>query len=84
MQTSLSSPLVSNAEILVSVPAKSAGNSQAQPVSKQVEQNLDQLASSLESLAEDATLELSIVMPCLNEADTVRACVRKALQSLRQ
>jgi glycosyltransferase involved in cell wall biosynthesis len=28
-------------------------------------------------------IELSIVMPCLNEADTLEVCVRKALRSLR-
>lgn len=30
------------------------------------------------------TLELSIVMPCLNEAETVGACVREAVAFLRQ
>src|SRR5579884_3576563 len=29
-------------------------------------------------------LELSIVMPCLNEADTVATCVRKAREALRR
>jgi len=29
-------------------------------------------------------LELSIVMPCLNEAETVGTCIRKALDSLRK
>src|SRR5690349_15579734 len=28
-------------------------------------------------------LELSIVLPCLNEAETVGVCVRKAMQALR-
>ena len=32
---------------------------------------------------EALTPELSIVMPCLNEADTLRTCIEKALQSLR-
>jgi glycosyltransferase involved in cell wall biosynthesis len=32
---------------------------------------------------EAAALEVSVVMPCLNEADTVRACIEKALQALR-
>jgi glycosyltransferase involved in cell wall biosynthesis len=27
-------------------------------------------------------LELTVVMPCLNEADTISACVRKAIQSI--
>jgi glycosyltransferase involved in cell wall biosynthesis len=29
-------------------------------------------------------IEISIVMPCLNEADTIEVCVRKAMQSLEQ
>ena len=31
-----------------------------------------------------STPELSVVMPCLNEADTVGACVEKALRALRE
>jgi glycosyltransferase involved in cell wall biosynthesis len=31
----------------------------------------------------EETVEVSIVMPCLNEADTIGACVRKAQQALR-
>jgi glycosyltransferase involved in cell wall biosynthesis len=84
MQTPLSSPSFSNAEVLVSVPANPVGKAQPQSVSKQVEQNLDQLASNLELLQDNSTLELSIVMPCLNEADTVRACVRKAKQAIEK
>lgn len=29
------------------------------------------------------SVELSVVMPCLNEADTVECCIRKALQAMR-
>jgi glycosyltransferase involved in cell wall biosynthesis len=32
----------------------------------------------------DAPLELSVVMPCLNEADTVAVCVEKAVRALRE
>jgi glycosyltransferase involved in cell wall biosynthesis len=32
----------------------------------------------------ESSLELSIVMPCLNEAETVAVCVKKALQFLRE
>jgi glycosyltransferase involved in cell wall biosynthesis len=32
---------------------------------------------------EDNTTELSILMPCLNEAETLATCIRKAQQSLR-
>ena len=31
---------------------------------------------------EAGTIELSILMPCLNEAETLETCVRKALQAL--
>ena len=34
--------------------------------------------------ATDAALELSVVMPCLNEADTVGTCVEKALRALER
>jgi hypothetical protein len=33
---------------------------------------------------DEDTLELSVVLPCLNEAETVEICVRKALRSLRE
>ena len=44
-----------------------------------------QLAPSSSSVStEDETLELSIVMPCLNEADTVATCVAKAMRVLHE
>lgn len=36
------------------------------------------------SADEEPTLELSIVMPCLNEADTLEVCVEKAKRSLHE
>jgi glycosyltransferase involved in cell wall biosynthesis len=36
------------------------------------------------SRGEESALELSIVMPCLNEAETLEACIGKAQQSLRE
>jgi glycosyltransferase involved in cell wall biosynthesis len=33
---------------------------------------------------ETATIELSIVMPCLNEAETLEPCIRKALRALAE
>ena len=33
---------------------------------------------------DDSVVELSIVMPCLNEAETLEVCLRKALQALRE
>jgi glycosyltransferase involved in cell wall biosynthesis len=32
----------------------------------------------------DSPVEVSIVMPCLNEAETIATCIRKALQSLNE
>src|SRR5258706_14403676 len=31
-----------------------------------------------------ADLEVTVVMPCLNEADTIEACVTKALRAMRE
>jgi len=36
------------------------------------------------SIPEDIPLEVSIVMPCLNEAETLATCIEKAQQALRQ
>jgi glycosyltransferase involved in cell wall biosynthesis len=35
-------------------------------------------------VSEPASIEFSIVMPCLNEADTLGTCIRKAQQALRE
>jgi glycosyltransferase involved in cell wall biosynthesis len=35
-------------------------------------------------LIEAMPVELSVVIPCLNEADTLEACIRKAQEALRQ
>ncbi len=35
------------------------------------------------AMAQDTSVEVSIVLPCLNEADTVGACVEKAVRALR-
>lgn len=36
------------------------------------------------SVEEESAPELSIVMPCLNEADTLRVCIEKAQRALRE
>lgn len=41
------------------------------------------VARDVFTLGEQASLELSIVMPCLNEAETLETCIRKAQQSLQ-
>ena len=40
--------------------------------------------STFSSSTPATALELSIVMPCLNEADTLAVCVQKAMRSLRE
>ena len=37
-----------------------------------------------DALASEHAFELSVVMPCLNEADTIAVCVEKALRALRE
>ncbi len=47
--------------------------------------NVDDKRESLYQGMEDRPrLELSVVMPCLNEADTVGTCIEKAWQALRE
>jgi glycosyltransferase involved in cell wall biosynthesis len=41
-------------------------------------------APNQRSASETACLEVSIVMPCLNEADTLEACIKKAQQALSE
>ncbi len=36
-----------------------------------------------EAISLDSPIELSVVMPCLNEAETVASCVRKAVSTLK-
>src|ERR1043165_7744211 len=35
-------------------------------------------------VSDDSAVELSIVMPCLNEAETLESCLRKAQTALRE
>ena len=41
-------------------------------------------AASPADLADEGDLELTVVLPCLDEAETVEVCVRKALTSMRE
>ncbi len=41
-------------------------------------------AAASTPVAEESGPELSIVMPCLNEADTLETCIEKAQRSLRE
>ena len=42
------------------------------------------MASAVSAIAPGAALEISIVLPCLNEAETLATCVRKAQEALAQ
>jgi glycosyltransferase involved in cell wall biosynthesis len=46
-------------------------------------QNVDTAEEVFHPMKEVSTLELSIVMPCLNEAETLETCIRKAQKSLK-
>ena len=45
--------------------------------SKVLDSTLDELATAAQAI------ELSVVMPCLNERETVAVCIRKAMVALR-
>lgn len=44
----------------------------------------DEITRSVVPIVESADLELSVVMPCLNEAETLETCICKAQQALRE
>jgi len=52
-----------------------------------MESELSLQSSDLENLTADnelSCIEVSVVMPCLNEADTLETCIRKAQRALRE
>ncbi|MFO0940514.1 MAG: glycosyltransferase family 2 protein [Pirellulales bacterium] len=65
-------PLNQN-NLVSSTVGSAAGSTHA----SQVERNLDQLESIVGSSLDSDAIELSIVMPCLNEADTLATCIEK-------
>jgi glycosyltransferase involved in cell wall biosynthesis len=44
-----------------------------------VEKQLNKASALVDSLCEESPIELSVVMPCLNEADTLATCINKCL-----
>ena len=48
-----------------------------------IDAQLEDTASQM-PVGEESGVELSIVMPCLNEAETLKICIMKAQQSLRE
>ena len=40
--------------------------------------------AAMQSKGDSGTPEVSVVMPCLNEADTLSVCIEKAQRALRQ
>jgi hypothetical protein len=68
---------------LIALPATTHFASHNQP---SIENALDAAFANTEQLIAEADterIELSVVMPCLNEADTVANCVRKAVATLK-
>src|SRR6185369_16701524 len=47
------------------------------------ERNLARIESG-PAMEDEPELEVSVVMPCLNEADTIGICIEKALRALRE
>ena len=62
-----------------SIQAPIANDSQTGAVS-----TLDQLDRYVEEALDDRVLELSVVMPCLNEADTLAVCIDKCNQVINE
>ncbi len=50
---------------------------------RQIDAQFDALENAISTEQAADQIELSIVMPCLNEADTVGTCVRKAFAAIR-
>lgn len=48
------------------------------------ESNLSRKTDTAETVTRDTVLELSIVMPCLNEAETLGTCIQKAQEFLHR
>ena len=48
------------------------------------ERVLDRIAGLVEEAVDEQSIELSIVMPCLNEADTLATCIQKCNQVIAQ
>src|SRR5262249_24586079 len=55
-----------------------------QEVGMSVEMNRNQEARESAIVRDRSTLELSVVMPCLNEADTLATCIEKAQRAMRE
>ncbi len=49
-----------------------------------LESQLDRVESLAAAAADEAQIELSIVMPCLNEADTLAICIKKCNQIIKE
>ena len=48
--------------------------------SANIDKQIDRASALVDSIASDApSVELSVVMPCLNEADTLATCIEKCL-----
>src|SRR5690242_12040584 len=46
--------------------------------------DLDHTPADTQTYTDEKALELSVVIPCLNEADTIGVCLKKALESIQR
>jgi glycosyltransferase involved in cell wall biosynthesis len=47
-------------------------------------QSVSEVVAGVETRERDLPIELSVILPCLNEADTLATCIRKAQRAMRE
>ena len=75
---------ISNSELAADTSAFVSTSNGFQQVETNANQALDNAQSLVESGLADGYIELSIVMPCLNEADTLATCILKCNQVIAE
>src|ERR1700687_3987515 len=79
---------MSCASIIARVPRRPAGSSWKDSTSRSEEASMTAVATSQRqpryTPQSNLSVELSVVMPCLNEVDTIASCVSAAMQALRE
>lgn len=63
---------------------KASSSQASQSNQRAVENKLDALDALVQVGLDEATIELSIVMPCLNEADTLATCIEKCNRVIQE
>ncbi|MDG2014582.1 MAG: glycosyltransferase family 2 protein [Pirellulaceae bacterium] len=65
-------------------PKTRSSQSSETPQREQLEATLDRVDGLIREANDPQAIELSIVMPCLNEADTLATCIRKCNQVIKE